>query len=158
MSRNIYDAALRYLSSRSRSIFEMKKYLSGKGFDAEEIEALISDFCQCGYLDDGAYCLSYFRYAFGRGKGKKKVFYELREKGVDQTVMEIAFEDFQEEEGEAFDERARAFAEAEKVLRLSDLSPGEPVSEKIVARIGRKLQSKGYSSDVIYSVIGQVRK
>lgn len=161
MSRNINDAALRYLSSRSRTVFEMRKHLAEKGFSEEETECLTEEFREFGYLDDMRYCMEYFRYAFGRGKGKRKVFYELREKGVSQDIMEIAFEDFTAEleaDGKTFDERQRGRQEAEKVLRLAGISPGEPVPEKILARIGRKLSSRGYQRDVIYSILGELGK
>ena len=59
---HINDAALRYLSSRSRTVFEMKKQLSQKGFAEEEINSLISEFKDCGYLDDLRYCQEYFHY------------------------------------------------------------------------------------------------
>ncbi len=91
---HINDAALRYLSSRSRTVFEMKKQLSQKGFAEEEINSLISEFKDCGYLDDLRYCQEYFHYAFGKGKGKRLVLNELREKGVDQADIDIAFEEY----------------------------------------------------------------
>lgn len=155
---NINEAALRHLANRSRTALEMKRHLAGKGFDEEEIRAEIEELKSFGYIDDSRYCQEYFRYAFGKGKGKRKVFSELREKGIDPEMMEIAFEDFQEEEG--LDERARAFDEARKVLRMADIDAdgGDEIPEKVLARIGRKLQSKGYDSGMIYSVIGELRR
>lgn len=161
MSGNIYDAALRYLSSRSRTVFEMRKYLAGRGYEEEETESLIAEFMSEGYLNDEDYCRQYFRYGHSSGKGKRKLFYELREKGIDSAVAEIAFEDFKEElsaEGTVFDERKQALSEAEKVLRLAGIPPGGPVPEKVLARIARKLQSRGFESDVIYSVLGELRR
>ena len=76
-------------------------------------------------------------------------------------MMEIAFADFTEElleEGTVFDEKKQALSEAEKVLRLSEIPQGEPVPEKILAKIARKLQSRGFGSDVIYSVLGELRR
>lgn len=155
---NINEAALRYLTNRSRTEGEMRKHLKAKGFDDEEIKETIEELKTFRYIDDSRYCGEYFRYAFGKGKGKRKVFSELREKGVDSETIEIAFEDYEAEEG--LDERARAFEEAEKVLRLAniDVEAGDEVTEKVLARIGRKLQSKGYDSGVIYSVIGELRR
>ena len=49
---HINDVALRHLSSRSRTVREMKQHLADKGFPEEEISALIEDFCVYGYLDD----------------------------------------------------------------------------------------------------------
>lgn len=157
---NINEAALRHLSNRSRTVAEMEKHLKQKGFGEEEIKEVIAEFKDYGYLNDSRYCSEYFRYAFGKGKGKRKVFQELREKGVDSACIEIAFDDFDAEYGEEYDERTMAREEAAKVLRMADFDPesGEPVPEKIIGRIGRKLQSKGYGSDIIYSVIGELRK
>ena len=151
---NINDAALRYLSSRSRTVFEMKRQLGQKGFEEKEIDDLIAEFRDCGYLNDLRYCQEYFQYAFGKGKGKRLVFNELREKGVDQAVIDIAFEEFDLD----VDEVSRAREEAAKVLRIAEIEVGQPIPEKILARIARKLQSKGYNSDTIYSVIGDMRR
>lgn len=156
-SVSIEDAALRHLSARSRTTAEMGSYLAGKGFDEDSIKGLLSRFAGCGYLDDERYCREYFRYSFGKGKGRRRVFAELREKGVDAALIENAYEDYCLEEGEP-DERQRAREEADKVLRAAGLEPGTPVPEKIVARAARRLSSKGYSSDVIYSVIGDLRE
>lgn len=151
---NINDAALRYLSSRSRTVFEMKRQLGQKGFEEKEIDDLIAEFRDCGYLNDLSYCQEYFQYAFGKGKGKRLVFNELREKGVDQAVIDIAFEEFDLD----VDEVSRAREEAAKVLRMAEIEVGQPIPGKILARIARKLQSKGYNSDTIYSVIGDMRR
>lgn len=151
---NINDAALRYLSSRSRTVFEMRRQLGQKGFEEKEIDDLIAEFRDCGYLNDLGYCQEYFQYAFGKGKGKRLVFNELREKGVDQVVIDIAFEEFDSD----VDEVSRAREEAAKVLRMAEIEDGQPVPEKVLARIARKLQSKGYNSDIIYSVIGDMRR
>ena len=40
-------------------------------------------------------------------------------------------------------------------MRVTD---GACPDEKTAAKIARRLSSKGYSSDVIYKVIGQIRK
>lgn len=153
---SIEEAALRHLSARSRTVGEMRRYLDGKGFDREEAEALVARFLDFGYLDDSRYCREYLRYAMSKGKGKRRIFAELREKGVDSAVIETAYADYCQEEGEP-DERQRAREEADKVLRSAGFGDGTPAPEKILARAARRLASKGYSSDVIYSVIGELR-
>lgn len=158
MSFNAKETALRYLSYRSRTVFEVEKHLKEKGFSAEETGSAIEECKGCGYLDDENYCRAYFRLALAKGKGKRKIFFELREKGVDPQTAESAFEDYFAEEAQEYDEREMARTEAEKVLRISGIETGDPVPEKILARIARKLQSKGYGSDVIYSVIGELRR
>ena len=149
---NIYDTALKRLASRSRTVKEMKEYLLDKGFDGEEIGQLVADFTEYGYLNDEEYCRQYFRYAFGKGKGTALVFRELEEKGVDTCIIE----DVYEEEAFSLDEKALAMKEAEKVIRLAGEEP--PYSEKLVARVARRLHSKGYGSDTVYRIVGELRK
>ncbi|MEY8367517.1 regulatory protein RecX [Anaerovoracaceae bacterium 42-11] len=158
MTVSIDNAALRYLSARSRTVFEMKKKLAEKGFAEEEIEALVARFLSYGYLNDEKYCTAYFRYAFGKGKGRRKVFQELRQKGVDSLTIENAFEDYLQEEETEYDERVMALAEAEKVLRTAGVSRDEEIPEKILGRVARRLAGKGYGGETIYSVIGELRR
>lgn len=153
---SIYDVALRRLSTRSRTVAEMKTYLKEKDFAADEISSLIEEFCAYGYLDEERYCREYFRYAFGKGKGQRKVFAELKGKGVDGQVITQVFADFSEEEAELCDEKSRAEQETAKVLRLAGLAEGEPVPQNVKGRIARKLQSKGYGSETIYRILGEL--
>ena len=101
---NIYDVALRHLSSRSRTVAETESYLLKKGFSEEETKVLI--------------------------------------------------EDYEPEDSET--ERARR--ETERVLRLAGIDGGDPVPEKVRGRVARRLQAKGYSSDIIYSIIGELKR
>ena len=151
---HINDAALRFLSSRNRTAAELERYLKKKEFAADEIQNLIEEFKSYGYLDDSRYCCEYFHYAFSRGKGKRRVVMELREKGVEPQVIQLALEEYEPE----MSERARARNEAEKILRAAEIGSQEPVSEKLLGRVARRLQSKGYSSDIIYSIIGELRR
>lgn len=156
---DICDTAAKYLSYRSHTCGEMEKHLQQKGFEEDAIAAVIAEFQAYGYLDDSRYCMQYFDYAFGKGKGKRLVFSELKEKGVDSDTIQFAFEDWSEAQGGDYDEKEKAMEEAMKVLRLVDFDPEEgPIDSKIAARIGRRLQCKGYGSDVIYSVIGALRR
>ena len=156
---DIRDAAAKYLAYRSHTCGEMRKYLLQKDYEADAVDSVVAEFMEYGYLDDSRYCMQYFDYAFGKGKGKRLVFAELREKGVDGDTMQFAFEDWAAEHGGEYDEKSRAREEAMKVLRLADVDlDAGPIDERVAARIGRRLQSKGYSSDVIYSVIGALRR
>jgi len=152
---DIRDTAAKYLTYRSHTIAEMKKHLRQKGYEEGAVDEVVLEFTGYGYLDDSRYCMEYFDYAFGKGKGKRLVFAELREKGVNHDTIQFAFEDW---EGE-YDEKSLAREEAMKVLHLTDVDPDAgPIDERTAARIGRRLQTKGYSTDVIYSVIGELRK
>lgn len=165
---DIRDAAAKYLAYRSHTCMEMRKHLLQKGYEEDAVAEVVSEFTDYGYLDDSRYCMAYFDYAFGKGKGKRLVFAELKEKGVDSDILQFAFEDWEAEHGRDYNEKDRAMEEAKKVLRMAGVDFDEEgrvsedcrdlLDEKLVAKAARRLQSKGYSSDVIYSVIGVLRR
>lgn len=140
----IKDAALKYLTSRARTCGEMQQYLLGKGFEPEEIQKTIAYLKELRYLDDADYCSRYLEYAIGKGRGSIRIKRELEEKGVDRQTIQIAFEEYEGEESEL----DRAKQQAAKI------AGGKPVDKKLLGRIGRRLSSMGYQSDVIYQVIG----
>ena len=63
--RSAEETALRKLSDRSLSVFELRNFLLRKNYDLDEIESVITEFLKWGYLDDERFCKEYFRYAFG---------------------------------------------------------------------------------------------
>lgn len=138
------DAALKYLSFRARTCGEVERHLLSKGFDVEEIRQTIERLKELRYVDDEDYCVRYLEYAAGKGRGPLRIRRELEEKGVDRETIQIAFEEYETEESDL----DRAKEQAEKIAR------GKPVDKKLLARIGRRLHSMGYPSDVIYQVIG----
>lgn len=142
---DIRDTALKYLASRPRTCGEMRKHLREKGFEEEEIEGVIRRFQTVYYLDDEDYCRQYFDYAFGKGKGFFRVKRELEEKGVDRELIQMVFEDYEEEESEF----ERASRQAEK------LAAGQTPGKKLAGRIGRRLSALGYSRGVIYKIAGK---
>ena len=161
---DIRDVAAKFLAYRSHTIQEMRRHLKQKDFDEEAIDGLIEDFVEYGYLDDERYAKQYFDYAFSKGKGKRAAFTELKEKGIDSDIIQFAFEDMEAE----YDEKGRAREEARKVLRMAGIEfdgdgriceeSRQLVDEKLIAKAARRLQSKGYGSDTIYSVIGEMRR
>lgn len=151
---NIYDAAYRHLANRSRSVKEMRQYLCKKEYEQEEIDQLVDEFLQCGYLNDFDFALQYCRYAAGKGKGKRRIFAELAEKGVARDTAEMAFDEFSDSD-EGYSEEAAARQVAEKILRLAGIDEGEAVPDKVRARIARNLAQKGFSSELIYRIISR---
>lgn len=150
---NINDVALRHLSSRSRTVHEMREHLGKKGFEKKEIEELIEELSGYGYLDDFKYCLEYFDYAFGKGKGRLRVINEVKQKGVAASTAEAAMEEYTPKQ----DELNRARSEAARVMADAGFEEDSDVSDKILGRTARKLEAKGYRPDIIYKIIGELR-
>jgi regulatory protein len=141
---DIRDIAAKYLTSRARSTGEMRNHLKRKGFTETEIDQVITEFLDYGYLDDEDYCRQYIKYAFSKGKGPLRVKQELAEKGISRDTIAFALEDYEMEESDL----DRAMAQARKTVA------GKPVDEKMKGRVGRRLVSLGYSTEIAYKVIG----
>lgn len=131
----------------------MRKYLAEKEFSTEEIERLIADFLDYGYLNDLRYCMEYFTYALGKSKGKQRITTELKQKGVDPIIIERAFDEYDS----PIDEKQMAYEEAKKIIRNIGVPPGERLSEKVIGRIGRRLSTLGYPIDIVYRTINMVK-
>lgn len=181
MSLDCRNEALRFVEIKERSTFEVKSHLVSKGFSSEEIETELNYLVEMHYLDDERYCSNYIQYGLGKGRGPVRLQQELSEKGIDSALIREMLE-------ESFDRRAEreaALAEAKKLIRQKQVSFGgfpddfggsmdsssdgeadeddseeksEGPDEKMLARIGRKLNTLGYHSDVIYEVIRKLKK
>lgn len=168
MAKDCHDTALSYLEHRERSAFEIKSHLKSKEFSEGEIEKELQYLQELHYVDDARYCEYYLRYGMKKGRGPVRLQMELKEKGIDSELIQGALD-------ESFDrksEKEAAMKEVQKLLctgsklnhEWNDESSEETYEEriqpdeKIIAKIGRKLASMGYHTDIIYDVIGQIRK
>ena len=83
--------ALGYLSRRSRSILEMKDYLSKKKFTPLLVSRVIRQLCSENYLDDKIFAENYLE---NRRRNKPKSLfafrYELEKKGIDPAIIDQA--------------------------------------------------------------------
>ena len=154
MSKNkktAMEAASAYLANRMRTICEVKKYLREKEYSASEIDETVDELIALRYLDDSLYAERYYEYNREKRRGSGRAARELAEKGVDAETIRYAREDFLY--SEKVDEYADALAVAEKEL---ELKPG--LDEKAVARIGRKLDGRGFERSDIFRVLEELRR
>ena len=169
MPKDCRDTALSFLEYRERSIHEVKQHLKSKGFDHNEIEKELEALKKLHYLDDARYCENYIRYGKNKGRGPARLRMELNQKGICSELIQDSLKaNFSRQQ-----EKESAMKEAEKLIRLNSFYPGKAdeeetdeweqdarknkLDEKTIAKIGRKLASLGYSTDVIYEVIGRIR-
>ena len=153
------ETALSFLEHRERSAGEVASHLIDKGFSREVIDKELEYLKGLHYVDDERYCEDYFRYAMRKGRGPVRIRLELREKGIDEALIQRTLEEY----FNCRTEKEAALAEAKKLLERSCGSRsgpgfGENLDEKTMAKIGRRLASMGYHADVIYDVIGQLMK
>lgn len=151
MPKDCRDTALSYLEHRERSACEVKSHLISKGFQEEEIEKELQYLTELRYVDDARYCSDYIRYSAGKGRGPVRIQLELKEKGINTALIQEALE-------ESFDSRTEKEAAMKEAKKLLNQCSGKRPDEKTISRLCRRLSSRGYHTEVIYDIIGQLRK
>ena len=79
---------LRWLGYRQRSIQEAHLYLGKKGFSGPVIEAVVGEMLNYGYLDDERFAGEMMESYYNRGYGPRRVYHDLRQKGIDLDIIE----------------------------------------------------------------------
>ncbi|HIV80883.1 MAG TPA: recombination regulator RecX [Candidatus Avanaerovorax faecigallinarum] len=153
---NAYDAGAKYVASRSRTVSEVRKHLKDKGFEPGEIETVISDFTDYGYLDDCRYSADFAAYGAGKGWSDRRIIAELEKRGVSPETGRDGLTEYVREGGKS--EADRAFAAALSIVRSADILSREEFTEKVKSRVGRRLASYGYSSGVFYETLRRIER
>ncbi|HUQ42091.1 MAG TPA: RecX family transcriptional regulator [Candidatus Limnocylindrales bacterium] len=85
-----YDAAVRFLGTRPRSVSEIHRHLRGKKFDDDAIAAAIDKLRAQRYVDDDAFARYWLeqRERF-RPRGDRGIRMELAQKGVSRDVIDV---------------------------------------------------------------------
>ena len=137
------DAAYRFLTSRVRSEFEVRRKLKEKGFHNDTIALAIERLKELRLLDDGDFALCMTKDLVNlKGCGRYYIQRKLKEKGIGPETTEAAMESVFAE----VDELEVAEKLALRKIRISIDDPKER------ARIGRFLQGRGFSWDIINEV------
>ena len=146
-SGDAYDAAVRYLAARPRSVAEIKRHLHTKRFDEAEQDKAIDQLRAQRYIDDEAFARYWVEQrAKFRPKGQRAIRSELMQKGVAREVIDLVLG---EADPDAETKRAR-----ESIRRPMTrwLSMDENERKR---KIHQYLVTRGFSYDVIEEVIAR---
>jgi regulatory protein len=161
MSNDCRDTALRFLAHRSRTVSEVRGRLLSRGFSAQETEAALEYLREFRYLDDAEYCREYIRYGRSKGRGPHRLQSGLEEKGVDAALARKILEenfDRQAEREAALREAKKALLRARPLGSPSTATGMTRLDPKTIARIARRLAALGYCAEVVYEVVGELRR
>lgn len=136
------SVAVRLLSRREHSAFEIRDKLSKRDFDEAEIEQAISELQQGGWLSDERFAEAYIRMRQQKGFGPIRISIELNERGVKESIIETYLY--------ADDEIWQQILERQYLKKYKD-KPIEDYNDK--AKRIRFLQYRGFTLDVIYRVV-----
>jgi regulatory protein len=134
------ERALGLLARREHSRAELARKLEQAGFEAGDIQPLLDAFEEKSWLSDRRFAESYVADHRARA-GSVKLAYDLRQRGIDDLIIETVLKDNQDSELE----RAR------EIWRKKFGTPPANIQEK--ARQMRFMQSRGFSQDTIRSVL-----
>ncbi len=147
----INNSALRLLSRRSHSKFELKVKLLKKKFEKERIQKVLSDLEDKGYLDDQKFAEELVSERLNRKKdGINKIRNSLYQKGVKKEIIESVLES-EIDENEMIDS-AMKLAE-KKINLLSNVEDTLKRKQKLISY----LSNKGFNFDQIKVVLNRLK-
>lgn len=137
------DVAANLLSYRPRSTHEIRQKLAKKGYEEIVIEIAIERMIDRKYLDDHAFARFWIE-SRNRSKprGKRALSYELRNKGVSDTIIRDLLDDM-------VDEQSGAYEAAQKRIRRMRGKTQYEFKQKV----GAFLQRRGFNYEVINQAI-----
>jgi regulatory protein len=135
---------LRLLTARARTRAELAGQLRKRGYPGDVSTRVLDRLAQVGLVDDADFAEQWVqsrrRYA---GKGKRALAAELRNKGVDDDVIDAALADIGAE-------RDRAEQLVRDKLRREKLDGDDA---KVARRLVAMLARRGYSQPMAYDVV-----
>ncbi|KAA9006460.1 regulatory protein RecX [Paenibacillus spiritus] len=144
-----YAEGLRYLESKPRTAVEISRRLRQKEFSESVVEVAVERLTRERFVDDRQYASRWAEQRItGHRKGKLWVRQELREKGIEKSLIAEALEGISEEE------------EFDGALQLGrrkwSSSKGEAIDRR--RKTGAYLMRRGYSGDIVRRVLNELRK
>jgi regulatory protein len=138
---SLKSKALRMLATREHSRAELKRKLSARAEEGDDVEAVLERMAETGLQSDERFAESYVRSRAAR-LGTSRLQYELVKRGVTQEVADTALSEVLEE-----DELTRA-----RGVWLKKF--GQPPADRQEwARQARFLQSRGFSAEIIRKLL-----
>lgn len=85
----IREACFRYLSGRDHSTFELKQKVEKKGYKTSDIERVIQNLANSGYMDDETFATKFVEEKTELNQwGPKKIKSHLYKKGIDRKIID----------------------------------------------------------------------
>lgn len=138
---SLKSTALRMLATREHSRAELKRKLTAKADEGDDVEAVLDRMAETGLQSDARFAESYVRSRAGK-LGAARIRRELVERGVTDELAEEALDSTLE-----VDELTRAREVWTKKF-------GQPPADRLEwAKHARFLQSRGFSADVIRKLL-----
>jgi len=135
-------AALRYLSHREYSSFELRQKLCRKGYSEAMVEQVVADLVSQGFQSDGRFAEVFARSRAEKGYGAYRIRQELRQRGID---ADRALENDQDWDA--------------LIRKIYVKRYGETIPDTLDERAARErfLRRRGFESDQIRRLLKRLR-
>lgn len=159
----VLEAAARFLEPRARSVAEVRRRLTGAGYQVTLVEGAITRMLELGMLDDEAFARAWVESRDrARPRGERAIRQELGLKGVDRTTADLVLAERREaaagiptDDGPASspDEVAARRLIARNARSLARVADPRQRRQRAYALLARN----GFDSDVCRSVAAEVQ-
>lgn len=136
--------AMDYLARREHSCDELVRKLVNKGCPQQLAAEVVAKLAAENLVSDERYVQDFINSRRNRGQGPARIRMELREKGIDESMIEAWL-----------DPRDTQWIELLRQVRSKKFGSGPPRGYKERARQARFLQYRGFTTDQIFRVLGE---
>lgn len=144
------DSALRFLSIRPHSTFELRNKLLKKGFPKSKIILLLDDLKEREYLSDADFAERYIEEGIKKKKGIMKIKAELMNKGVDRNIIDSLTQSYADDA--AFIQNAKLLAQK----KMESLSRKDLPAHQKKQKLYSFLLNKGYSHEIVKQITNEI--
>lgn len=136
--RSLRRVGMDFLARREHSEQELRRKLAARADEVDEVDEVLQQLKEEGLQSDERFTEAYVHHRVNAGIGPIKIQYELRQKGVDESLTEI----YLEARNEEWDDMMRA----QRARKYGDNIP-EDYSERM--KQARFLQNRGFSPESV---------
>ncbi|NBI27436.1 regulatory protein RecX [Chengkuizengella marina] len=145
----IQRQAIRMISRRVKSRYELKQKLSDKGYEENLIDLTLDQLEKTKYIDDYSYALNLANHRIKyQKKGLKWIEQELSQKGISKVTMNQVIQEL--------DKELEFKAAYQLAKKRWDLQSGQPTKKK--SKISSFLMRRGFDYSLIRNIIDKIEK
>ena len=136
--RSLRRVGMDFLVRREHSRYELRRKLKARANEADDVDAVLQQLVDEKLQSDERFTEVYVHHRVNAGIGPMKISYELRQKGIDESLAEVILEPLEEE----WDDMMR---------RLRERKYGEEIPSDYAERMkqARFLQNRGFSPESV---------
>ncbi|HHW89345.1 MAG TPA: hypothetical protein GX745_00370 [Clostridiales bacterium] len=139
-----FTKAVKLLSRMLKTQHELKTYLVNKGYSLDLIDIVIDKLKSYNYINDTEYATAYINEKKQKN-GKKKMYFELKRKGISDSVLEKVLNKVTKEQEQQTIKRL-----AEKYIN------GKTLDVKLKKNLANYLYSRGFDWDDYIDIINHL--